>query len=119
MYAVFFEQLQAALRADPPEFVGVIDVETPGGWWYVATVGNIPAPVCAPGHWSGGADFTVHVPTEPAWAGSVTSPTTLPAIVASGLATLDAPPESAEYVWQLWGIYLQRRIDFMAANPAP
>ena len=117
MDAVFFEQLQAALRADPPEFNGVLDIETPGGWWYVATTGNLPAPVCAPGHWGGGADFTVHVATEAAWTGSTTAPATLPAIVAAGLATLDAPPESEAFVWTLWGVYLQRRIDYVAAHP--
>ncbi|HQR18325.1 MAG TPA: hypothetical protein PK948_08130 [Gemmatimonadales bacterium] len=120
MYALIFEQMQAALRDDPSDWAGVIDVETPAGWFYVATVSNIGLAVCAPGHWPAGADITIRVLTTDAWTGSVTSPETLPAIVDAGLVTTDDPdPRGAKFAYERWGVYLQKRADYVAAHPAP
>ena len=113
--ALFFTQLQAALRDDPPEWQGVIDVRAAGAWYYVATTNNIGPAVCHAGQWPGGADITIEV-NEPAWSGSVTAPATLPVLYAAGQVTI-ADSVEPSFALTLWGIYLQKRIDYVVAHP--
>lgn len=105
--AEFFKQLQAALEGVRPAWSGVIDIEAPGGeWWHVATVGDLPAPVCNPRQWTGGADIVIRAPTDAAWAALTGDPSGLPAVAASGLVATDAVDGGAAYAWDLWGGYV-------------
>lgn len=112
-YAPFFEQLHAALVATAPGWAGVIDIETPGGeWWHVATVADLPGPVCEAGQWKGGADIVIRVASDAAWASLSGAPSGLSSAIASGVVATEADPDGATYAWDLWGRYLQARLDY-------
>ena len=116
-YTTFFEQLQAALASVKTGWAGVIDVETPGGeWWHVVTVADLPAPVCEPGQWKGGADIVIRVTTDEAWVSIAGAPSGVSAVVASGLVATDADSDGAAYTWELWGRCLDVRLDYAVAN---
>lgn len=105
--AEFFKQLQAALEGVRPAWSGVIDIEAPGGeWWHVATVGDLPAPVCNPRQWTGGADIVIRAPTDAAWAALTGDPSGLPAAAADGTVTTHSGDDGAAYAWELWGGYV-------------
>ncbi len=119
MIAVFFAQLEQALRADPAfasDWQGVIAVEVGADWWYVRTTGNIAQPECVHGIWGGGPDLTVHVATEAAWLGATTAPETIPAMADAGqISTDDA--DSQAFTLARFGAMVELRNAWVLAHP--
>lgn len=121
MIAVFFAQLEQALRDDPvmvDAWRGVIAFEIGHDWWYVRTTENAGQPECVHGQWIGGPDRTIHIATEDAWTAVLADPETIVPVSQAGLITADEyDEESYRMVLGHFAALIYSRSAWVLAHP--